>query len=134
MPDTTPSCFDRPYSAFLFDMDGTILSSLLAAERVWGAWAARQGLDVEAFLPTMHGARGVDTIAKLNLPGVDPVAEAAAITEAEINDVEGVFALPGARHSWPRCRATAGRSSPRRRFGSRTSAWRQPACRYRNSS
>ncbi len=96
LSDTTPSCFDRPYSAFLFDMDGTILSSLLAAERIWGAWAARQGLDVEAFLPTMHGARGVDTIAKLNLPGVDPVAEAAAITEAEINDVEGVFALPGA--------------------------------------
>lgn len=77
-------------------MDGTILSSLLAAERVWGAWAKRQGLDVEAFLPTMHGSRGVDTIARLNLPGVDPVKEAAAITEAEIADVEGVFALPGA--------------------------------------
>jgi sugar-phosphatase len=96
LPDTKPSCFDRPYAAFLFDMDGTILSSLLAAERVWGAWAKRQGLDVEAFLPTMHGSRGVDTIARLNLPGIDPVKEAAAITEAEIEDVEGVFALPGA--------------------------------------
>ena len=91
-----PTCFDRNYSAFLFDMDGTILSSLLAAERVWGAWATRQGLDVAAFLPTMHGARGVDTIAKLGLPGIDPVKEAAEITEAEIADVEGVYALPGA--------------------------------------
>jgi sugar-phosphatase len=96
LPQNTPSCFDRPYAAFLFDMDGTILSSLLAAERVWGEWAARQGLDVAKFLPTMHGARGVDTIAKLGLPGIDPVAEAAAITEAEIADVEGVYALAGA--------------------------------------
>jgi sugar-phosphatase len=95
LPDKN-SCFDRSYAAFLFDMDGTILSSLLAAERVWGEWAKRQGLDVEAFLPTMHGSRGIDTIARLNLPGIDPAKEAAAITEAEIEDVEGVFALPGA--------------------------------------
>jgi sugar-phosphatase len=96
MPEI-PSSFDRPYAAFLFDMDGTILNSLASAERVWGAWATRQGLDVDAFLPTMHGSRGIDTIARLRLPGVDPEREAAAITEAEINDVEGVVALPGAR-------------------------------------
>ncbi|KQV14723.1 glycerol-3-phosphatase [Rhizobium sp. Root1203] len=96
MPEI-PSSFDRPYAAFLFDMDGTILNSLASAERVWGAWAKRQGLDVDAFLPTMHGSRGIDTIARLGLPGVDPEREAAAITEAEINDVEGVVALPGAR-------------------------------------
>lgn len=96
MPEI-PSSFDRPYEAFLFDMDGTILNSLASAERVWGAWAKRQGLDVDAFLPTMHGSRGIDTIARLGLPGVDPEREAAAITQAEINDVEGVVALPGAR-------------------------------------
>ena len=26
---------DRPYAAFLFDMDGTLLSSIAAAVRVW---------------------------------------------------------------------------------------------------
>jgi sugar-phosphatase len=90
------SAFDKSYAAFLFDMDGTIMNSIASAERVWGNWAQRQGLDVEKFLPTMHGARGVDTIRNLNLPGVDPVAESLAIEKAEIADVEGVVPLPGA--------------------------------------
>ena len=92
----TSSAFDKSYSAFLFDMDGTIINSIAAAERVWGDWARGKGLDVEAFLPTMHGARGVDTIGKLGLPGVDPIYEASLIAEAEIADVAGVVALPGA--------------------------------------
>jgi sugar-phosphatase len=87
---------DKPYAAFLFDMDGTIMNSLAAAERVWGNWARRQGLDVDAFMPTMHGSRGIDTITRLNLPGVDPKLESDLITEAEILDVEGVVPLPGA--------------------------------------
>jgi sugar-phosphatase len=90
------SAFDKSYAAFLFDMDGTIMNSTVSAERVWGAWAARQGLDVEKFLPTMHGARGIDTIRNLNLPGLDPAAEAAAIEKAEIADVAGVMAISGA--------------------------------------
>ncbi|WP_245582401.1 HAD-IA family hydrolase [Neorhizobium lilium] len=86
----------KSYAAFLFDMDGTILNSTAAAERVWGRWAERMGLDVAAFLPTMHGKRGIDTITALNLPGVDPAAEADEILRGEIEDVEGVVALPGA--------------------------------------
>lgn len=86
----------RTYGAFLFDMDGTILNSLAAAERVWGRWALRQGLDLPSFLPTMHGKRGIDTIAGLNLTGIDPVAEAAEILRGEIEDVEGVVAIDGA--------------------------------------
>lgn len=86
----------RVYDAFLFDMDGTILSSIKAAERVWGAWAERQGLDVMSFLPTIHGKRAVDTIQSLQLPDLDPQAEAAAITLAEIEDVAGIEAIAGA--------------------------------------
>ncbi|NMZ09115.1 HAD family hydrolase [Pseudomonas proteolytica] len=88
--------FDRPYRAFLFDMDGTLLNSIAAAERVWAAWARRHGLDVEAFLGTIHGVRAIDTINRQALPGVDAQAEARGITEAEIEDVEGVLAIPGA--------------------------------------
>lgn len=88
--------FARRYRAFLFDMDGTLLNSIAAAERVWGIWAERHGLDVPAFLATIHGARAIDTITRQALPGVDPEAEAQWITEAEINDVEGVVAIPGA--------------------------------------
>ncbi|OOH78966.1 glycerol-3-phosphatase [Pseudomonas fluorescens] len=88
--------FDRAFGAFLFDMDGTVLNSIAAAERIWAAWAVRHGVDVEAFLPTIHGVRAIDTITRLNLPGVDAEAQAAFITEAEIEDVEGIVEIPGA--------------------------------------
>lgn len=86
----------RDFAAFLFDMDGTVLSSIAAAERVWAVWAARHGLDVARFLPTLHGMRAVDTIARLGLPGVDPVAEAEAITRDELLDVAGIVPIAGA--------------------------------------
>jgi sugar-phosphatase len=86
---------DRAFAAFLFDMDGTILSSIAAAERVWARWALRHGLDVAAFLPTIHGMRSVETVRRLNLPGVDPVAESAAITAEEMDDVEGIEQIAG---------------------------------------
>ncbi len=87
---------DRRFAAFLFDMDGTILSSIASAERVWSDWARRQGLDVAAFLPTIHGVQSVETIRRLGLPGVDPVAEAAAITHAEMDDVDDIDPIAGA--------------------------------------
>lgn len=88
--------FGKAYSAFLFDMDGTLLTSTIAAERVWGEWAQRHGLDVAAFLPTLHGKRAIDTISQLNLPGVDAEKEAALVTQAEIDDVDGIAAITGA--------------------------------------
>ena len=87
---------DRRFDAFLFDMDGTLLSSIAAAERVWARWARRHGLDVAAFLPTIHGMRSVETVRRLNLPGVDPQAEADAITAEEMLDVDGVAPIAGA--------------------------------------
>ena len=87
----------RSHAAFLFDMDGTILSSIAAAERVWTRWALRHGLDVATFLPTIHGMRCVETVRRLNLPGVDPQAEADAITREELADVEGIVAIDGVR-------------------------------------
>ncbi|MBV6749690.1 HAD family hydrolase [Pseudomonas gingeri] len=85
------------FAAFLFDMDGTLLNSIASAERVWAQWAERHGLDVEAFLQTIHGVRSIETVRRQNLPGVDPEREAAAITQAEIDDVEGVIAIEGAK-------------------------------------
>lgn len=87
----------RSFAAILFDMDGTLLSSIEAAERVWTRWAAQFGIDARTFLPDIHGRRAVDSVRRLNIPGVDPEAEAAAITLAEIEDVDGVHAIPGAR-------------------------------------
>ncbi|WP_297843982.1 HAD family hydrolase [Pseudomonas sp.] len=90
------SAFNAPYSAFLFDMDGTLINSIAAAERIWGAWAIAHGLDVATFLPTIHGARAIDTITRLGLHGVNPEVEASAITEAEIIDLDGIVEVPGA--------------------------------------
>ncbi|UVK91759.1 HAD-IA family hydrolase [Pseudomonas atacamensis] len=90
------SVFDRAFGAFLFDMDGTVLNSIAAAERIWSAWAVRHGVDVATFLPTIHGARAIDTITRLSLPGVDAEQQAAFITAAEINDVEGIVEIPAA--------------------------------------
>ena len=42
------------------------------------------------------GQLAIDTITRQALPGVDPEVEAEWITQAEINDVEGVVAIPGA--------------------------------------
>lgn len=86
----------RVFAALLFDMDGTILTSIAAAERVWGGWAQSHNLDVAAFIPTIHGVRAIDTVARLNLPGVDAEQEAAAISAAEIADVAGISPIADA--------------------------------------
>jgi sugar-phosphatase len=91
-----PALPDRRFAAFLFDMDGTLLSSIAAAERVWTAWASRHGIDVAAFLPTIHGVRAVETIRRQALPGIDPEVEAEALTLAEIADVAGIVPIAGA--------------------------------------
>lgn len=90
------SGFKGRYRALLFDMDGTLLNSIAAAERIWRAWALHHGLDVESFLPTIHGARAIDTVARLAIPGLDAEAEANAITRSEIDDVVGIIEIPGA--------------------------------------
>ena len=86
----------RAYQAFLFDMDGTLITSTLAAERVWTRWAERHGLDVAALLSVMQGVRAIDTIRNQNLPDIDLDAEVAWVERGEIDDVEGVAPIPGA--------------------------------------
>jgi sugar-phosphatase len=105
----------------LFDMDGTLLTSIAVAERIWGRWAERHHLDVASFLPTIHGVQTIDTIRRLALPGVDPEIEAAAITRAEIDDVDGIEAIAGA--------ADFLRSLPDNRWSIVTSATRDLALR-----
>ncbi|WP_136622232.1 MULTISPECIES: HAD-IA family hydrolase [Mesorhizobium] len=86
----------RKFAAFLFDMDGTLINSIASAERVWSDWARRQGLDVAAFLPTIHGVRAIETITGLALPGVDPAHEADLLLKAEAADLDGILQIAGA--------------------------------------
>ncbi|AEH85671.1 HAD-IA family hydrolase [Mesorhizobium opportunistum] len=86
----------RKFAAFLFDMDGTLINSIASAERVWSDWARRHGLDVAAFLPTIHGVRAIETITGLALPGVDPAHEADLLLKAEADDLDGIMPIAGA--------------------------------------
>jgi sugar-phosphatase len=87
----------RTFAALLFDMDGTVLSSIEATEKVWARWAARFGLDVQTVLHDIHGRRAVDSVQRLNIPGMDAVAEAAELTRMEMESVEGVHPISGVR-------------------------------------
>lgn len=87
-----------PYEALLFDMDGTILTSIAAVERAWGAWAKRVGLSAGTVLDFMHGRRALDTIRHF-LPDASPTicaAEAAWLEAFELEDLGGIAEIPGA--------------------------------------
>ncbi len=84
------------FDGWLFDMDGTLLTSIPSVERVWSAWAARNGIEVESFLKRIHGIQAVEVVRRENLPGLDPEAEANSLADAELLDMEGTEAIPGA--------------------------------------
>lgn len=86
----------RDFAAFLFDMDGTLLDSIAVATRVWSRWADGHGLDPAPVLAVMHGVQAIQTIRRFAPPGVDVAAEAAALTQAEIDEADGTLPIAGA--------------------------------------
>lgn len=92
---SSSAIFPGDFAALLFDMDGTLLNSMAVVERVWGAWAIRNGVDRDRLMKSVHGVRAIDTIRTLGLP-VDPEREARELALAEIADVEGIVEVPGA--------------------------------------
>ena len=90
-----PNFRNHSYAAFLFDMDGTLLDSSAAVDRVWGSWARRHGIDVATLLANVHGVRSEDTIRRFAGTTVDLAKENQWILEGEVRDVEGVVAIAG---------------------------------------
>src|ERR1700704_5088721 len=84
-----------PCCALLFDMDGVLVDSTPAVARVWTVWARKQGLDPETVVKIAHGRPSITTIREL-LPHADHEAEDREVERLEIEDVEGIVALPGA--------------------------------------
>jgi sugar-phosphatase len=92
---SSPQALWRAADGLLVDLDGTLVDSSAPVRRAWTAFAQRHGLvpaEVEHFA---HGRPSRESVALL-IPDGDHAAEAAALEAAELNDVDGVFALPGA--------------------------------------
>jgi mannitol-1-/sugar-/sorbitol-6-phosphatase len=83
-------------SGLLFDLDGVLIDSTPAVERVWGAWAVEHGLDPAETVRRAHGRPSIETIREL-LPDADPQVENRKVEQGEIEDTAGVVPLPGAR-------------------------------------
>ena len=81
--------------AILFDMDGVLMDSTPSVERVWRTWAAKHGLDPDRIAPLAHGRRSIETIRAV-APKLNAAKENVIVEQMEIDDKEGVTALPGA--------------------------------------
>jgi sugar-phosphatase len=98
VPDINPGFDPRDLRAVLFDMDGTLVTSDLAVERSWLAWAAEYGVDGHQAVEMSHGSPSEPTVRKL-LPHLDEAALMVAATrqlELQYDDLADVAAMPGA--------------------------------------
>jgi sugar-phosphatase len=80
--------------ALLFDLDGVLINSIPAVERVWSRWAEERGFDVQEVLHRAHGRPSIETLRYL-LPEADHEAENRLVEQAEIADVADIVPLPG---------------------------------------
>ena len=80
----------------LFDLDGVLVDSTPAVERVWSKWAIDHDLDPEETVRLAHGRPSIATVRDI-LPDADYHAENEIILRGELEDTEGVVPLPGAR-------------------------------------
>ena len=71
------------------------MDSTPAVARVWSEWAREHGLDPEETVRKAHGRPSIATVREL-LPEADAEEEDAKIEHREMNDMEGMVALPGA--------------------------------------
>jgi sugar-phosphatase len=82
-------------AALLFDMDGVLIDSTPAVERVWRQWAIEHGFNPEEVVAAAHGRPSLATVRDY-LPNADHEAENREVERREIADLEGVIPLPGA--------------------------------------
>src|SRR5690625_2868503 len=89
--------FGQKFAAVLFDLDGTLISSIDAVNRSWARVAEEFGSSVDR-MGAFHGVPAKQLVERL-LPDRSADEKAAAlqrVTELETNDLEGIEVLPGA--------------------------------------
>ena len=82
--------------AILFDMDGVLIDSTPAVDRVWRKWALEHGFPPDEVVARAHGRPSIATLREY-LPGADHEAENRIVELAEMDDLEDVVPLPGAQ-------------------------------------
>lgn len=107
--------------AILFDLDGVLVDSTPSVARVWTRWARDHGIDPQRAIAHAHGRRSIETVRAL-APELNAAEENLRVEQMEIEDKEGVTALPGA--------ARLLKTLPQNRFAIVTSATR-PLARAR---
>lgn len=104
-------------AALLFDMDGTLVDSTVAVERIWREWCAEHGVDFPTLMATAHGRRSQDTIERFIESGVDAATASVEFTAREMSAADGVRPIRGAHDlltSLPEDRWTIVTSASRR--------------------
>jgi sugar-phosphatase len=115
-------------AAFLFDMDGVLVSSIASARRCWRAWGKHYGVPNWETLEIPHGVRARD-IAIHFKPDIDPDEGLKLIEDMEVEDTHDIVLLPGAKallHSLPKHRWTIVTSATKRLLIARLKAAQLP--------
>jgi len=81
--------------AVLFDMDGTLIDSTLACERLLRDWATRHNLSADYVVTYSHGRRNLDVVRDLT-PHLAIEQEARRLDQEELDYRDGVIAVQGA--------------------------------------
>lgn len=83
---------------FLFDLDGTLVSSLAVVERAWLTLAAKYALNPKEVLDFIHGKQAITSLRHFmaGYSDEDIQKEFKALEHQETIDTDGIVALPGA--------------------------------------
>ncbi|KAK9721553.1 hypothetical protein K7432_003328 [Basidiobolus ranarum] len=82
--------------AILFDLDGTLVNTILAVEKQYTIWANKMGIDPQPIIEYCHGVRSIEVMNKFAPAGrVITIEEANAWEVLLENESEGVFVVPG---------------------------------------
>ncbi|MGI5500188.1 HAD-IA family hydrolase [Lentzea sp. CA-135723] len=81
--------------AVLFDMDGVLTDSTVAAERAWTQWASEYGVDPALVLSGLHGRRAADTV-RMHVAAELWDSALQRINAIELADSGATEAIPGA--------------------------------------
>lgn len=121
---------DEPFDAVLFDLDGTLISSIDSVVRSWAQLAAELGVHLERF-EEFHGipARALIDLLLADRPVSERERAFERIVEIEVADVAEIKVLPGAVAALSAAgdRAAIVTSSTRRLAEARIAAARLPA-------